>query len=98
MAENPRILELEQTVHRLETELNEQRNTAEQLRLSELWKNNILNSLKSAVLMVTPDRKMTNANESTVRMFGYSREELANLSTEVLHVDREYYETFGSII
>jgi PAS domain S-box-containing protein len=66
----------------------------EALRKSELWLNCIFNSLEEAVLVVTPDKKLANINEAAIRMFGYSRAELINLSTEVLHVDHEHYLEF----
>lgn len=98
MPENPEIRKLAQKVSRLERELDEMRGATEKLRISELWKDKILNSLKAAVLVVTPDRKMVNINEGAVHMLGYSREELRNLSTEVLHVDRTHYLEFGKMM
>jgi PAS domain S-box-containing protein len=59
---------------------------------------NIFNSIKETVIVVTPDRKIVNINEAGERMFGYSKDELANLSTEVLHIDHEHYVKFGRLI
>jgi two-component system cell cycle sensor histidine kinase/response regulator CckA len=67
----------------------------EALRKSEFWLNSIFNSLEEAVFVVTPDRKLANINDAAKRIFGYSRAELRNLSTEVLHVDHEHYLEFG---
>lgn len=95
MPEKSGLLKLEQKVKRLEMELNEMRDAAEKLRTSELWKDKILNSIKAAVLVMTPDRNMVNVNDGAVRMLGYSREELTHLSTEFLHMDRDHYLEFG---
>jgi len=62
---------------------------------SELWMRNMFNSLEEAVLVVTPDRALVNINEAAKRMFGYEKDELVDLSTEVLHVDHEHYVEFG---
>jgi len=75
-------------------DVTERKLAQEALRKSELWLNSIFNSLDEAVLVVTPDRKLANINEAAKRMFGYSRAELRNLSTEVLHVDHEHYLEF----
>ena len=75
-------------------DVTERKLAQEALRKSELWLNRIFNSLEEAVLVVTPDRKLANINEAAKRMFGYSRAELRNLSTEVLHVDHEHYLEF----
>ena len=76
-------------------DVTERKLAQEALRKSEFWLNSIFNSLEEAVLVVTPDRKLANINDAAKRMFGYSRAELRNLSTEVLHVDHEHYLEFG---
>jgi PAS domain S-box-containing protein len=38
---------------------------------------------------------LVSINEAAEKMLGYTKEELENLSTEVVHVDREHYEEFG---
>ena len=73
----------------------EKRQTEEALRESELWMRSIFKSLGEAVLVLTPDRKLLDVNQTTQNMFGYSRDELRNLSTELLHVDQEHYLEFG---
>ena len=80
------------------SDVTERKLAQEASRKSELWLNCIFNSLEEAVLVVTPDRKLANINEAAKRMFGYSRAELRNFSTEVLHVDHEHYLEFGSRI
>jgi len=68
------------------------------LQESELWMRNMFNSLEEAVLVVTPDRALVNINEAAKRMFGYAKDELVDLSTEVLHVDHKHYVEFGKRI
>ncbi len=68
------------------------------LQESELWMRNMFNSLEEAVLVVTPDRTLVNINQAAQKMFGYTKTELADLSTEVLHVDHEHYVGFGARI
>lgn len=73
-----------------------QRKQAEKaMEESELWMRNMFNSLEEAVFVVTPDRALVNINEAAKRMFGYEKDELVDLSTEVLHVDHEHYVEFG---
>ncbi len=90
-----RTNELSVTNEQLQCEIEERRQTEEELRKSELWLNSIFNSLQEAVFVVTPDRKIVNVNDAAENMYGYSREEIRNLSTEVLHIDNEHYLEFG---
>lgn len=70
----------------------------EALRESELWMKNIFNSLREAVLVVSPDRRLINVNQAALDIFGYSREEIMSSSTELFHVDHRHYLEFGEII
>ncbi len=79
----------------LASDITERKQVEETLRHSELWMRSIFKSLEETVFIVTPDRKIVNINEAGERMFGYSKDELAKLSTEVLHVDQEHYIEFG---
>ncbi len=65
---------------------------------SELWMRSIFNSLDEAVLVVGVDRKVIQVNDATLKMFGYSIEEIAGQSTEMFHVDHEHYIEFGKKI
>jgi len=65
------------------------------LQESELWMRNMFNSLNEAVFVVTPDRTLANMNQAAEKMFGYAKDELVDLSTEVLHVDHQHYIEFG---
>ena len=76
----------------------EKREVEETLRKSELWMRSIFSSVEEAVLVVTPERFLLNINEAARNVFGYSKDELVGLSTEVLHVDSEHYREFGSRI
>jgi two-component system, cell cycle sensor histidine kinase and response regulator CckA len=56
-----------------------------------------LSSLGEAVFVIGPrgGRKITEANEAAVRIFGYSRDELIGATTEILHRDRASFQRFG---
>ena len=76
-------------------DITERKRTEEALEESDLWMRNLFNSLEEAVFMVTPDRVVEGMNAAAEKMFGYTKEEVENLSTEVLHVDHEHYLEFG---
>ncbi|GAI84633.1 unnamed protein product, partial [marine sediment metagenome] len=78
--------------------ITEQVRTEEALKESELWMRNMFNALEEAVLLITPDRVIIDINEAAEKMFGYSKGELINRSTEILHVDHEHYLEFGKQI
>ncbi len=98
MAPKPTYEDLQRSVTELEKQISELRKTETALQVTELWQEKIFNSLEEAVLVVTPDRKLVNVNEGTFKMFGYSKDELASLSTAILHVDQDHYMEFGKII
>jgi PAS domain S-box-containing protein len=77
------------------SDITERKRTEKALQESELWMRNMYNSLDEAVFVVTPDRTLVNINQSAQKMFGYTRSELVDLSTEVLHVDHQHYVDFG---
>lgn len=57
-----------------------------------------INSLKESVILVEPEtRIIQDCNQSTVDLFGYSREELIGNRTEILHVDEESFQKFEEI-
>jgi len=72
--------------------------TEKELKDSQLWLNNIFNSLDEAVFVLTPDRRLVNINEAAEKMFGITKEELANSSTAVLHVDHDHFVRLGKKI
>ncbi|MEE9151602.1 MAG: PAS domain S-box protein [Thermoplasmata archaeon] len=72
-------------------DINEHKRAEEALRESELWMRSMFNSLEEAVLIITPDRFIVDINEATKKMLGYSKGELINRSTEIIHVDHEHY-------
>ncbi|MCJ7686427.1 MAG: PAS domain S-box protein, partial [Desulfobacteraceae bacterium] len=98
MAMKPTYEELERRVNELEKEAIECRQAEKKLKDSELWLNSIFNSLEEGILVLTPDRKLVNINEAGQRMFGYSRDELTDLSVEVFHVDRDHFVESGKRI
>lgn len=79
-------------------DMTERKKAEEALNESRLWMNNVFNSLNEAVLVVTPDRVLKDVNKATEKIFGYSKDELINQSTEILHVDHDHYIEFGRII
>jgi two-component system cell cycle sensor histidine kinase/response regulator CckA len=95
MPEKPTYEELEQRVKKLEKEASKRELEEEALRESELWMRSMFNSLEEAVFLVTPARIIVGANEAAQKMYGYSRDELINHSTEILHIDHEHYHEFG---
>jgi PAS domain S-box-containing protein len=79
---------------RISRDVTERRRIEEALKESKIWMTNIYNSLDEAVLVVTPDNIIKNANRAAVEMFGYSKDELYGRASEILHVDRKHYEEF----
>ena len=98
MAPKPTYEDLQRRVTELEKQIAGLWETETANGIAGLWQERIFNSLEEAVLVVTPDRKLVNVNDGALRMFGYSREELASLSTAVLHVGQDQYVEFGKII
>ncbi|HET6370213.1 MAG TPA: diguanylate cyclase, partial [Nitrospiria bacterium] len=68
------------------------------LRESERWFRAIFNSQLNAVLVMSPDRRILDANPEAERMFGYSLAEMKDRYSEMLHVDREHYLRIGERI
>jgi len=62
---------------------------------SELWVRNIFKSLNESVFVITPDRIFLDMNEAAQKMFGYTKKELLNVSSEIVHVDHEHHLKFG---
>ncbi|KKL21823.1 hypothetical protein LCGC14_2441590, partial [marine sediment metagenome] len=67
----------------------------ETLKKSEVWIRNIFKSLKEAVFVITPDRIFLDMNEAAQEMFGYTKEELVNRPSAIVHIDHEQYLEFG---
>ena len=76
-------------------DITERKRAEEALKKSELWIRNIFKSLKEAVFVITPDRIFLDMNEAGLEMFGYTREELVNLPSDIAHLDHEHYLEFG---
>ncbi|MCI0528397.1 MAG: EAL domain-containing protein, partial [Nitrospira sp.] len=68
------------------------------LRESERWFRAIFTSQMDAVVVVSPDRRIIDANAAAERMLGYSIDEMKGQSTELLSVDHEHYLRFGKYI
>ncbi|MDP2497054.1 MAG: EAL domain-containing protein [Candidatus Palauibacterales bacterium] len=55
-------------------------------------------NIPDAVFVVKhPERRLVFCNPAAEQLFGYSREELLGMDTELLHLDRESYERFGRV-
>ena len=70
----------------------------QRLSESELWQRGIFDSLEEGVMVVNPNRKISDVNPACRTIFGYSREEITDQSTEILHVDHAHYVEFGEHI
>jgi len=90
-----RTKELKAANKKLQEEILAGEEAKEALQESELWMRRIFDSLQEAVFVITSDRALVNMNEAAIKMFGYSKQELIDLSTEVLHVDHGHYKEFG---
>ena len=56
----------------------------------------ILESLDDAIFLVNPaTRVISECNDATIKIFGYSREEIIGKATDILHVDKVHFEKFG---
>jgi PAS domain S-box-containing protein len=65
---------------------------------TEIWFRTVFNSQQDSVLVIAPDRKIVNMNIAAEKLFGYTIDEVKGKSTEIFHVDRDHYETFGKRI
>jgi len=79
-------------------DITDRKQAEDALRESELWMRSIFNSLEEAVFVVTPDRKLVNSNKAGETMFGYSKNELIDQSTEITQVDYDHFVEFGRYI
>jgi PAS domain S-box-containing protein len=58
----------------------------------------IVNTLKESVILVEPEtRVIRDCNQTTVEIFGYSKDELIGNTTELLHVDDEHFKIFDDL-
>ena len=90
-----RTRELRKVNRALQSEVVEHKQAVESLRESELWRRSIFNSADEAILLYTADRILIDINSTAEAMFGYSKDEVLELSTEVFHVDHDHYLEFG---
>lgn len=77
------------------TDITQRKKTEEALIKSEVWVRNIFKSLNEAVFVITLERKYLDMNEAAEKMFGYTKKELINVSSRIVHVDHEHYLKFG---
>lgn len=70
----------------------------EALRKSEGRFRAVFDAQMDAVMIVSPDRMIVDANAAAGKMFGYAVEEMKNRSTEMVHVDHEHYLHAGGFV
>ncbi|WP_319541665.1 PAS domain S-box protein [uncultured Pseudodesulfovibrio sp.] len=75
-------------------DVTEQRAMEDALSEKELWLRNTFVALGEAVLILTPNRKILDANPAAEVMFGMTNEELSGIPLHELHVDKAHYEDF----
>lgn len=75
-------------------DITEQQATEDALAEKELWLRNTFLALGEAVLIMTPDNEILDANPAAEVMFQMTNEEICAASIVDLHVDQEHYEDF----
>lgn len=69
-----------------------------ELQKSRELLNKTFESLHECVIILDPEtRTITDFNEITLEVFGYSKEELLGSSTELLHVNKSKFQEFGKV-
>lgn len=75
-------------------DLTRQKESEAALKETTLWMKEMFNALEEAVFIGTPGGRIVNANRAAQKIFGYTAAELKHQTTEMLHVDRNHFETF----
>ena len=75
-------------------DVTDQRAMEEALSEKELWLRNTFVALGETVLILTPDRRILDANPAAETLFEMTNEELSRTPLLELHVDRLHYEEF----
>jgi len=83
---------------RIRRERNKAVRAEQTVRDSEATLSSILRAAPIAIDILGPDRRFLSVNERTVKMFGYSREELVGELTEKLYPSRDEYERVGKML
>lgn len=78
-------------------DITERRAMEDALAEKELWLRSTFVALGEAVLILTPDRKILDANPAAETMFQMSNAELEGLPVEQLHIDQEHNERFRAL-
>lgn len=78
------------------TDITEQQAMEDMLAEKELWLRNTFLSLGEAVLILTPDGEILDANPVAESMFQMSNEEICAADAADLHVDQAHFEEFDS--
>ena len=79
-------------------DVTDRKRSEEALEISELWLRNTFDALEEAVFVIAPERRFINLNRAAENMFGYTKEEIDEHSTAILHVNHEHYLEFGERI
>ncbi len=90
-----RSVQLENLNSRLRLDLLKRETTQKALRESQQLLTQTFASLRDCLLIVGAEsRIITDCNPATIKLFGYSREELVGQSVRLLHVDHAAFEKF----
>ncbi len=81
-------------IRELEEQIARRRRTEKALTESTLWLKSIFEALAEGVFVASPDGQVIDINPAAEKMFGYRKDELVNLSSEVLHVDHQHFQEF----
>lgn len=79
-------------------DVTEQKAMEEELAEKELWLRSAFVALAEAVLILSPDGEVIDANPAAEPMFGMSNEELTGLHVRDIQVDAAHYEGFNARI
>ena len=79
-------------------DITDQRHAEEALAKKELWLRNTFVALREAVLILSPERVVLDANPAAEAMFGMERKDILNLPARKLHVDDDHYQRFKTAV
>jgi len=93
-----RSAQLENLNSRLRLDILKREATERALRESQRLLNKTFASLPDCLLIITAEtRVIVDCNPATVRLFGYTREEVVGHSVRLLHVDEAAFRRFGEV-
>ena len=89
MAKKATYEELERKVEELEKEFIKREQAEEALRKNEEKYRTLFEKSRDAIMITTTDGKFVDINQSTLDLFGYTRNDLMDLNVQQLYVDPE---------